>query len=51
MNNHKKSVCCNSETSEVFAFYNSTMKLDNGEPISKVPICLNCGHRCETNII
>lgn len=44
-----KSICCNSETSLVYAFYNTTMKLDNGDYIPRVPLCLECGQRCEIN--
>lgn len=46
----RRSVCCNSETSDVPAFYNTTMKLENGEDIPNELLCLKCGHRCSTRL-
>jgi hypothetical protein len=47
----RRSTCCNSEVADVPAFYNTTMKLDNGEDIPNETLCLKCGHRCSTGIL
>lgn len=49
--NSPHSTCCNAETYSAPAFYNTTMKTNDGKEIPYVIVCLKCGHKCTTKLI
>ena len=46
----RRSICCNSEVYYAPAYYNTTMKTNDGKDIPLDTVCLKCGCRCSVRL-
>lgn len=46
----RRSICCNSEVYDAPAYYNTTMKTNDGKGIPLETACLKCGCRCSIRL-
>lgn len=46
----RRSSCCNSEVCDTYAYYNTTMKTNDGKDIPMIPMCIKCGWACSIKL-